>query len=196
MKNFMIAAAIAISSTSAAVAGDFDNNSLNLSMQRDNLTFGIETVDGDATAVTVDVEIAPHTFATADASVVLGMGYGVVEDDITLSATYVLSKRYGDMVGYAEAEAAYNVGTGDTDEVWIVTPTVGVSYDINNSLTAFGEVSYTWNATDDWSRDGGLVEVGASYFVTETVSLTPSVTRTFDTANDETNFSLELGLFF
>jgi len=196
MKTFMIASAISLSLAGAVYAADFDQTGVSLVLERDNLTFGLDTVDGEATALTFGVAVLPHSVLGADADVTLGIEYGVVTEDLTFSAAYGLSKAYGKVNVYGDVEAAYTVASGGSDGVWTATPTVGASYTVNEKLAAFGEVSYAWNVSDNWAREGGAVEVGARYSLTDTVSLTPSLVRTFDTGANATNLNLELALRF
>jgi opacity protein-like surface antigen len=196
MKTLMIASAISAALASAAVAADFEETGVSLVLERENLSFGIDTVDGEATALTFDVAVLPHTVLGADAQVKLGFEYGVVTEDFTFSAAYAMSKAYGQITVYGDAEAAYTVASGDTGGEWTATPTVGASYAVNDKLSAFGEVSYTWNVTDDWSREGGAVEVGAHYSLSDSVVLAPSLVHTFDTKNDATNFNMTVAVLF
>jgi hypothetical protein len=199
MKIFMIASAIAMSMASVAVAAgadDFDATAVSIVLERDNLTFGLDTVAGEATALTFGVAVLPHTVLGADADVTLGFEYGIVSEDLTFSAAYGLSKHYGQVNVYGSLEAAYTVASGDTGGDWTTTPTVGAAYAVNDKLSAFGEVSYTWNVSDDWTREGGAVEVGARYALTDDLALTPSIVHTFDTGADATNFNLKVALRF
>lgn len=196
MKTFMITTALIASMATGAMAADFDNTQMNVMLQRDNLSFGLETVDGEATALTFGVEVLEHTMMGADASVSLGAEYGVVSEDFTFTAAYGLEKGLGKMTVYGDVEAAYTVASGSINGGWTATPTLGASYQVSDKLDAFGEVSYTWDVSNDWNSVGGAVEVGADFAVTETVALRPSLVRTFDTANDETNFKLEAVLNF
>lgn len=196
MKTLMIASAIAMSLSTAAFAGDFDNTGVDFVLERDNLTFGVDTVAGEATALTFGVAVLPHAVGSADADVTLGFEYGIVSEDLTFSAAYGLTKNYGQLSAYADVEAAYTVASGSTDGAWDVTPTVGTAYRVNDKLTAFGEVAYTWEASNDWAAAGGAVEVGARYALTDDLALTPSLVRTFDTGADETNLNVEVALRF
>lgn len=196
MKSVLLAAAAVAVLGTAAVADDFDNNAVTLELYRDNVTFSLDTVAGEATALGVDVAILPHEVLGATADVTLGAEYGIVTEDLTFSATYGLSKEFDAVTAYGELEAAYTVASGSTDGVWVATPLVGASYAFNKKVSAYGEVSYAWDATNDWAREGGLVEVGAVYNVQDGLYVQPSLTRSFDTAADETNVGLKLGLAF
>lgn len=196
MKTVMIASAIAMSLATAAVAADFDDTAVSVVLERDNLTFGVDTVDGDASALTFGVAVLPHTVAGADADVTLGFEYGIQAEDLTFSAAYGLSKNYGQLSVYGDIEAAYIIASGAGKGEWEVTPTVGAGYNVNEKLTAFGEVAYTWEASNDWNAAGGALEVGARYALSDDLALTPSLVRTFDTGDDATNLKLEVGLRF
>lgn len=197
MKNIMIASALALSvSATTAIAGNFDNNAVNVVLERNNLTFGLETVAGEATALTFGVAVLPHTVFGADADVTLGAEYGIQSEDFTFTAAYGLTKRYDAVALYGEMEAAYVIGSGTAKGNWYATPMLGVSYDVNKKFTTFGEVSYGFDVSNNWARQGGALEIGARYALTDAVALKPSIVRTFNTAADETNFKLEVGLRF
>jgi hypothetical protein len=193
MKNLMIASAFTLSlSAAAAFAADFDATGVNVVLERDNVTFGVDTVAGEATALTFGVAVLPHAIGSADADLTLGFEYGIQSEDLSLSAAYGLTKNYGKQSAYADVEAAYTIDSAD----WDVTPTVGTAYRFNDKLAAFGEVSYTWEASNDWAAAGGAFEVGARYALTDDLALTPSLVRTFDTGANATNFNLEVALRF
>lgn len=196
MKTVMIASAVAMSLSTAAFAEDFDNNGVNFVLERDNVTFGVDTVDGEATALSLGVAVLPHAVGSADADVTLEFEYGIQSEDLSLSAAYGLTKNYGQLSAYADLEAEYTIASGDDKGAWDVTPTIGTSYRVNDKLAAFGEVAYTWNASDDWANAGGTVELGARYALNDDLALTPSLTRTFDTGADETNLNVEVALRF
>lgn len=195
MKSVLLAAAVAVLGT-AAVADDFDNTAVTLELYRDNVAYSLGTVAGEATTLGVDVAILPHDVLGATADVTLGAEYGIVSEELTFSAAYGVSKQFNAVTAYGELEAAYTVGTGSTDGVWVATPLVGASYAFNDRLSAFGEVSYSWDASNDWASQGGLAEIGAVYNIQDGLYVQPSITRSFDTAADETNVALKVGLAF
>ena len=196
MKTLMIASALALSVSTAAMAADFDNTGVDLVLERDNLTFGIETTAGEATALSLGVAVLPHSVLGADADVTLGAEYGIQTEDLTFSAAYGLTKRYDALAVYGSLEASYTIASGAAEGAWTATPTVGASYDVNEKLTAFGDVSYDFDASNDWARQGGAVEIGARYALNDDIALTPSLVRTFDTGADETNLNIAVALRF
>ena len=196
MKTLMIASAFAAALSTAAFAEDFDNTGVNVVLERDNLTFGVDAVGGEATSLSIGVAVLPHAVGGADADVTLGFEYGIQSEDLKFSAAYGLTKNYGKLSAYADAEAAYTIASGADAGDWDVTPTIGTAYRVNDKLTAFGEVAYTWEASNDWTANGGTVEAGARYALSDDLALTPSLVRTFDTGADETNLNLEVALRF
>lgn len=197
MKTVLMASAVAALFATSAVAGDFDTNSVTLQFNRDNIVGKLGVTAGEVTDLSVGAYILPHSVLGADADVYVATTYGVVTEDLTFGATYGLQKKLGDkLTAYGSLEAAYTVASGSTDGAWEVTPLAGASYSLNENLAAFGEVSYAFDASNDWAQDGGLVEVGVDYTVASGIFVRPSLTRSFDTGADETNAALTVGLSF
>lgn len=195
MKNILLTTALVFAGT-AAMAADFDNNTVDLTLERDNLTFGISTLAGEATDLSVNVTVLPYAVMGAEADLTLGAEYGIQSEDFTLSATYALSKNYNQLNVYGSVEAAYTIESGADEGAWDATPTVGAAYRVNDKFSAFSEVAYTWDASNDWTPDGGTVEAGARYAINDDVALTSSLVRSFDTGADETNLNVEVALRF
>lgn len=197
MKTVLMASAVAALFATSAVAGDFDTNSVTLQFNRDNIVGKLGVTAGEVTDLSVGAYILPHSVLGADADVYVATTYGVVTEDLTFGATYGLQKKLGDkLTAYGSLEAAYTVASGSTDGAWEVTPLAGASYSLNENLAAFGEVSYAFDASNDWAQDGGLVEVGVDYTVASGIFVRPSLIRSFDTGADETNAALTVGLSF
>lgn len=195
MKTLMLSTALVLATT-AAFAGDFDNNSVDLILERDNLTFGVSTLNGEATDLSLGVTVLPYAVMGLEADLTLGAEYGIQSEDFTLSGKYALSKDINQLNLNGAVKAAYTINSGADEGAWMVTPSVGVKYNVNDKLAAFGDVSYDWDASNDWARTGGAVEVGARYALTDDLALTPSLVRTFDTGADETNLNVKVALRF
>jgi hypothetical protein len=195
MKTIILTAALVLAST-AVFAADFENNSVDLVLERDNMTFGISSTAGQANDLSVTVTVLPYSVMGADADLTFGAKYGIQSEDITLTAAYGLSKNFGQLNVYGTAEAEYTIASGANEGAWDATPTVGVGYRVNDKLSAYSQVSYTWNASTDWTQEGGSVEAGARYALSDNIALTPSVAHSFDTGADETNLNLKLALQF
>lgn len=197
MKTIMLTTALVLAST-AAFAGDFDANEVVLSAQSGGLKFALGTVEGDLTSVATTANFANYQLGIFESSADATVTYGRVTDTLSAKLAYNLSTDLNDATSlYGTAAVAYTAPTADlTDGDVTVAPTVGVSYAATESLSVFGDVTYTWNATNDWDAEGGSFAVGADYAVSETVSVTPSVIRSFNTGADATNLKLEATLRF
>jgi opacity protein-like surface antigen len=195
MKKILITTALVFAGT-AAMAADFDNNSVDLVLERDNVTLGVSTLDGEPTDLSLSATVLPYTIMGLDADLTLGAKYGIQSEDFNLSAEYELSKNISKLNVNAAVKADYTIASGANDGVWAVTPSVGAKFNVNNKLSAFGDVSYEWDASNDWARAGGAVEAGARYALTDDLAITPSLVRTFDTGADETNLNVKVALRF
>jgi hypothetical protein len=195
MKKILIATALVFAGT-AAMAADFGSNTVDLVLERDNVTLGVSTLDGEPTSLSLGATVLPYAIMGVEADLTLGAKYGIQSEDITLSAAYGLSKNISKLNVNGTVKAAHTIESGANEGVWAVTPSVGAKFNVNNKLSAFGGVSYEWDASNDWTSAGGDVEVGARYAVTDDLALTPSVVRTFDTGADETNLKLKVALRF
>ena len=195
MKTLILSAAVAFAATSA-FAADFDNNSVDLVLERDNMTFGISSSAGQANDLSVAVTVLPYAVMGVDADLTFGAKYGIQSENITLTAAYGLSKNFGSLNVYGIAEAAYTIASGADKGAWETTPSAGIGYRVNDKLSAYSQVSYTWDASNDWAQEGGSVEAGARYALSDNIALTPSVAHSFNTDADETNLNLKLALQF
>jgi opacity protein-like surface antigen len=198
MKTFMITtAAIAVLSTSA-LAADFDSNEFVVTAQSGGLELSLGTVDGDLSSVSTTGTFANYALGRFETSVDATLTYGRLDNTLGLELGYNMSTDLNDKVGvYGSAAVAYvaptaDLGAGDV----FVAPTLGATYAVSETFGAFADVTYDWNASNDWTGTGGAVEVGVNYAVAQNVTLTPSLVRTFDTAVNETNLKLEVGFSF
>lgn len=195
MKTILITTALVFAGTTV-MAADFDNNALKFAYERNNLEFGVSTLPGQVTDLSADITVLPYSMMGANADLTLGINYGLQSEDTTLSGTYSLSKDIDKLNLNVSVKAAYTIESDVTDGTWDATPTVGAAYRVNDQLIAFGDVGYTWDASNDWEQAGGAVEVGARYKINDNLALTPSVARSFDTDADETNLNLKVALSF
>lgn len=193
MKTTMIAlATVAGLATSAAYAGDFDNTGVDFVFTSGNLSFAAESTDGELDALETRVNVLPHSLGFADADVTAYAGYSVITDEAYAGAKYNVVKDIEALKLYGSLGAEYDVGTTD----WTVTPKVGADYVVAEKLSVFAEVSYDYNASQDWAKMGGEAALGVNYAITDAVAIRPSVVRTFDTGADETNLNVAVALAF
>jgi opacity protein-like surface antigen len=198
MKTFMITAVAAALMSTAAIAEDFSATEFVTTARSGALEFSIGTVDGDVSTFTTGATVAEYTLGRFETNVYTSLTYGRLTDTLDLTLEYNAQTALNDRwTAYGTAALSYVTPTGDlgAGDVF-VAPTLGVSYAANDKLDVFGDVTYAWNASNNWNRTGGAFEIGVDYAINERVSVTPSLVRTFDTAADATNFKLEVGFRF
>ena len=202
MKTFMITTAAAVLFGSMAFAGDFDANELTTKVVSGNLAFGVTTVFNEDTADVNEFETEATLLNTnVNGFDVLGktrFSYSDLDQTVTAGVSGEASREvYTLVTAYGEVDVDYTADTGNLgDGEWFVTPELGASYALNDKVSPFAEVRYTYNASEDWEGTGGEFEVGAAYKVTNTLTLTPSLVRTYDVEDEATNFELEAALAF
>ena len=202
MKNAILAftTAVAMMFASAAVAEgnrDFRNNTFELIGASGAMDFTLRG-DGDGfTEAEVGATFFSYSVGALDADIRAAFRTDL-NGEIGLRGEYILgSEVQPDFTLYGIAAIEYvtrprDLGNGD----FLFDPTVGALYRFNETVALFGEVSYTWNMSDSFGRRGGLVEVGLPLSLNHAVTLTPSVTRTFDTGRDATNLNLSMAFVF
>ena len=196
MKTFLTATVFS-ALASSVYAEDFDHTKFNLELYRDNTIVKVETVQGEATELSLGAYVLDHKVFGADADVFLSAGYNIPAESFVLSAEYNVEKQISYHTNvYGSLTAEYSIEDDAKTGEWQVTPLIGSTYTFNDKVAAFREVSHDFDASNDWNGTGGLVEVGLNYNVTDGVYLRPSVTRTFDTASNETNVGLTVGLAY
>ena len=200
MKSTFIAlvASLGLMSASVASADDFDNSAYSLVMTSGNLEFTLDgTVNDDITDITTGAYFLDHKLGSFDSVVFASLGYDRLNDELDLGVEYRVSRDFSMFSVYGDLSAEYRTPTVDLSAGDVfVGPTVGASYTINSILDVFAEASYEWNASDDWMKQGGLIEAGVDFVITPSLAVTPSITRTFDTGNDHTQFKIETTLRF
>ena len=196
-----LVAAFGITAT-AAVADDFDNNTYGINITSGVMDFAIDGNEDGITDLETGLTGFGYTAGAYEGEVRTALAYNLDDDTIGIrgeyNAAYDLST---DLSVYGTAAVDYttletDLGNGD----FFFDPSAGVSYTVNNTVSVFGEVGYTWDLTDDHVgagfTDSGYVEAGVPLAINSTVTVTPSIVREFDTADDETNFNLDVTLNF
>jgi hypothetical protein len=199
MKLSLLAILTATTMATAAAAGDFDNAQLSVVAESGALAFKLEGNQSNGyTNMEVRAEVLSYSLGkNVDSTLDVFVGHNRVLDQMTAGAEYAVVYAPNAFSVYGSAELAYtaqtnNLSSGDV----FVTPTAGVSYVFAEKLTAFGEVSYSWNASNSWTTQGGALEVGMDYAITPKWSLVPSLVRTFDTGADSTQLHIETRFAF
>lgn len=197
MKTTFIALATTLALAAPAVAEDFDNTTVSVSAEWNRFTLEVEgNEDGGYTSATVGAEVLSYSMGEHTSSEVdVYVTHDHVADDFALGAEYTATYAPNALSVYGTAQVEY----GFDAEEFEVTPTLGAAYVASEGVTVWGEVGYTWNASNDWNRVGGEAEVGVDFAVASNIMLTPSVVYAFDQADgsaDEAQLNLGLGLKF
>lgn len=191
MKTTIFATITALTiSAGAASADNFDNTGASVTAEfgRYDLTVKGAAADG-------------FTELSFGANIIDGLDMSVTDyhsnDAYGIGLDYTVTTAVNGFTVWAVAELEYiapetSLGNGD----FFVTPTVGASYPITGVVTAWGEVDYTWNASESFAKAGGVAEVGVDFALADNVTFTPSIARSFDSAVNETQANLNLTFSF
>lgn len=198
MKTFMIASIFAATIATAAAADDFDNNTFEVTLNSGALDFALDADEAGLTDFEVGVSGLAHKVGAANANVRGAFTYNLDADTIGIRGEYNV---WGNIAAKTDAygTAAVEYKTVETDLSngdFFFDPSVGIQYIINEKVAVFGEVGYTWNMDDDWSKEGGYVEIGLPVTVARDVTITPSLIRGIDDGAEETNMNVALALAF
>jgi len=170
----MTIAMVAMFST-AAVADDYDNTAIKLTAVTDNYSISVKAPETGAQEFAFETTAGP-----ADVSLTWKRDGSV--DNYALKAGKEL-----EVAGpvYAGADATFTFGDSYNSDTRTLaaSPYVGVSQAFGK-VTPYAEVGYAWQSTTndivDFNRDSSYVEVGASYAVTEALSVKLSVVEDRD----------------
>lgn len=203
MKTTILAMIAALGLTaSAASAENFDNNTYGVNVTSGAMDFGIDANDDGVTDFETGITGFGYTVGDFEGEVRAALTYDLDADTVGVRGEYNAGYDFGrSFTAYGTAAVEYvtldnDLGNGD----FLFDPSMGVSYAVSNSVSVFGEVGYTWDITDDHVaagfEDSGYVEAGVPFAINSTVTVTPSLVRKFDTADDETNLNLDVTLNF
>jgi hypothetical protein len=197
-QNYIIAF-VALFSASSAMAEDVKNPQLSFTAStsnayatvegsRDN---GVERFEGGINAFGYSLG-ENSTFSTT-----VYTGYSRGSDDLTLGVDASVSTSYSDILVYGSVATEYvtSVNTLRGGE-FFVTPEVGAGYSLTDTIGVYGSLDYTFNASNSFSRSGGNAELGLNYAVTNEWTMSPYITRAFDTENNTTQLGLRVGYNF
>lgn len=196
MKTTILAIATTLALTAPVAAEDFDNTSVSVSAEWNRFTLEVEGDSEGYVSTTVGAEVLSYGLgANVDSTLDVYAKHIDAVDDFAIGTEYTVSYAPNDFSAYGSVELEYDFASEDTS----VTPTIGTAYIVSEGIEAWGEVAYTWDASNDWAKVGGEAEVGVDFAVASNVVLTPSVVYAFDQADgaaDEAQLNLGLGLKF
>lgn len=201
MKKLLLATVAVFGLATASFAENFDNTSLTVVASSDTLDYKLHADStNELTGLSVGFYAFPYTIGeTVDANMYVELGYGRMDESLNVDLEYQLKTNltpYTRAYGALSAEYYISADNVDSEGALVFAPYVGLAHDLNPKLSVFAETGYDWEVTNDWAQNGGYVEVGGSYMLTDTVYFQPSVVRTFDTAANDTQAKLEIGFAF
>ena len=174
-------AALAMFST-AALAEDFDNTGLNVSLQGDVIGVEIGTQDSELRSVKLTANSLP-----------IGLGLKAITNDGVRDYEISLDKRFSSPISgdaatgvtslYVNPELVIATGDSYADEKLSFTSALGIESDIGFAKP-YIEGGYTFATTSaDWfdiGRDASYAKIGAVAPITDRINLDLSVTRSMD----------------
>jgi hypothetical protein len=175
MNKMMTIAAVAMMASTSAMAGDWDNTAVKMTAVSDDYSISVKTPETGATEFALG-----GTHFGADLTATWKRNGAV--DNYAVKAGKTV-----DVMGpvYAGASTEFTWGdstTSDTNTL-TVNPFVGVSMTAGK-VTPYAELGYAIKSVQkdlfDMSRDSSYVEVGASYAMSEAVSVKLSVVEARD----------------
>ena len=193
MKTIVTAAALFAATSTTAMAADWENTTVGVNMISGPLDFSIDADEDGLTDLEVGYTTLEHSFGNVNADLRFALGTNMRgTDTMTALGQYNMSMLAAEsFTVYGTAEVAYTATTDFDNEVWTFNPYAGVSYAITDNLDVYGEVGYSWDMSDDFDQEGGYVEIGMPIHATTSMTITPSVSRTFDVPVEATDFRLE-----
>lgn len=194
MKNTIFAAAVGTAMATNALANDFNTAGITFSANHGIFNFQVEgTVNNGFDRVGVGAQVfsfgGTHNM---NSTIDLYGSYYRNTDEFSVGAVSSVTYDLGSVALSAAGEVEYFTNS----QSWHVTPTVGASYNINSFASVFGEVGYSWNASDRWSRLGGVAELGVNFALADNMTVSPSVRYRFDENGVANNAQAHLGITF
>lgn len=194
-KIYAIAVTLSMFGTSV-LAGDFDENTLTFEALYGPVDMSVDIDSDGVTDLALGVTGLNHTLGALSAEVRGELSYNLDADDIGIRGEY--NATYTSVATlYGGAAVEYYVPDDSlTGGDWMFEPSVGFSVPITENIEAYAEVSYAWDMSNSWDSLGGTFEVGTPIAVTDIVSVTPSVSRGFDSASEDWNVNLATSIQF
>ena len=200
MKKLLILTAFVSSLATATFADDFGNAEFDVSATVNALTFGLtHTEDDGLDSLYAEYATLDHSIGIGNSHVTFGAEYFVDTEQTALSVAHNTFVSFDKLTVKVAPEVEY-LSAADTlkDGDFYFTPTIGVSYNVNPTVSLFTDVQYSWNTSEDWAETGGEFRVGADFAVATNIAVTPYITHTFDVVGveDVTEAGVALNLAF
>ena len=194
-KIYAIAAVIALFGTSV-LAGDFDATTYTLTAQSGTMDFSVDGSNDGISSIATGASGLSHNLGALQAGVRGEISYDLDADAIGVRGEYNVEYAtavtlYGTAaVEYSTTDASLKGGD------WMFEPTVGVSHAFTDRISAYAETSYAWDLSNSWDRLGGSVTAGLDVYLTDTLTLTPSISRGYDGESEDWNANIEAAIRF
>jgi opacity protein-like surface antigen len=194
-KIYAIAAVIALFGTSV-LAGDFDATTYTISATSGVMDFSVKGGAEGVSTIATGVSGLSHNLGPVQAGVRGELSYNLDADAIGVRGEYNVEYAtavtiYGTAaVEYSTSDASLKGGD------WMFEPTVGVSHAFTDRISVYAETAYAWDLSNNWNALGGSVTAGAAFAVTDTFTLTPSVSRAFDTGSNDWSANIKATIRF
>jgi len=190
MKTLLATSALALTlASTSAFADEFDNTQAFVTAKVGNLEFTLEGTEDDGFAgMDMEYRFLEYGMGQYTTAEVFGfVEYEHPSDDISLGGEYKLTYQPSEFFLYGGTKLSYDTNADNFDSGdFFVKPNVGMGYHFNSTVSAWAEVGYAWNMSENFDRAGGEVEVGMDIALADNVTFKPSVVHTFDMPVDET----------
>lgn len=200
MKNYIASSFAALALLgSAAVADDFDNNTAQVTLQKDRLEFTAAYDEADGfDKFEVMYEVHSGFIGNLPTWSKVGAFYFDETETVGLAADFEVWKQFRtrDYL-YAGAKATYVVDSSieELKEQAEITPRLGYELGLTDEVALFTEVGYTFDLDDGLDEVAGYAELGA-IFDNGSVEVKPSLIQEFDTEDEALNANLSLKVRF
>lgn len=211
MKTLIIAAVAALGIASTAIAGgsvrpeprpavivEPADNGVELSFELTVSDLRSDTDFGDVWSFRAGATVLTYELGPGISTLELFGELGEVRGDeyAVLGAEYAWAVAANRTTVQLAGEVAYVMIDDFDNGFFAVTPSALVSHDLGRGVDLYGEVGYSWDATNDWTRVGGYAEIGLDVEVNEAFSVRGAVIQPFDTADDDAYAEIGLQLNF
>lgn len=196
MNTFIKASLVAATLSVTSVAAYAENYATRLVVESGKLEFSTVVVDEEIGAVGGKLEVYRGQVLGLETVAKLGFEIDRIVDTNVVYAEVRSTKDYEFADVYGEFTLGYISADNDFDNGFVGLQTaIGGEKDITDSVGVYGELGYAFNASDDFDALGGYVEIGVPVKY-ENITLTTSLTQTFDAPVEDTFVQVEAKFTF
>lgn len=195
MKFFAIAAFVTAMTATAVTANEtLKDTAVSVTAIAGPLDFNVEGNRDGVTELEAGLTVFDHSYGGVDAAVRFALGTDVRgTDSLYGRVEYNFGSEVTDSIAvYGSIATQYDTNTKLESGLWTFDPTLGAAYGLTDRVSVFAEVGYAWELNRGKRDLGGVVEVGVPVAVTDSLYVTPSVSRTFRTDANDTAANLNL----